>query len=136
MTRSILICLAVSAFSATAFVAGCGADDTSNGTPSGKGESCTRTADCKGGLVCIDATCVQGASEDGGGKGSGGKPNPGSGGSSGTTPGGGGSANMPPAPRLGKEGESCTRRADCAEGLACVLQTCTASGTPGGVYSS
>ena len=127
MTRSIVICLALSALAGTAFSAGCSSDNTSGGTPSAKGESCSRTADCKSGLVCIDDTCVSGPGSSNPDastttpKGSGG-----SGGSAGT--GTGGAAGTTPTAVLSGQGESCTRRADCTPPLACVLQTCTSSG--------
>jgi hypothetical protein len=130
MIRSISICLAAAALSAVFLGSGCSDDSTPAGTPSAKGESCTRTADCKSGLICIGGTCVTGpgsTSEDGGSKGTGGSSPTGSGGAPGT---GGGQATPPGA--LGGEGESCTRRADCQEALACILQTCTKSGSPGG----
>ncbi|HEX4338452.1 MAG TPA: hypothetical protein VH062_21245 [Polyangiaceae bacterium] len=127
MTRSIVICLVVSAFSLSAAATGCSDDDNGNGTPSAKGESCARTADCKSGLVCIDDTCVSGPSS---GNPDAGEPS-GTGGSTGiggSGTGTGGSPTTTPVALSGK-GESCTRRADCASGLACVLQTCTDSGT-------
>jgi hypothetical protein len=132
MTRSILICLAVSSFFGTAIVAGCSDDDDPHPTPSGEGESCTRTADCESKLACIEGTCVEGSSPDAG-HGSGGRGNGGSPGSSGGSPSSGGSGGMTPTPPpLGEEGESCTSRADCKAGLACILQTCTSAGPPGG----
>src|SRR5262245_48497024 len=98
MTRSILICLAVSSFFGTAIVAGCSDDDAPNPAPSGEGESCTRTADCASKLVCIDGTCVEGASPDAG-NGSGGRGNGGSpGNSGGNNPTSGGSGGMTPEP--------------------------------------
>jgi hypothetical protein len=137
MIRSISIGLAAAAFAAVVLGSGCSDDNnTSAGTPSGKGESCTRTADCKSGLVCIGGECVTGpggSGEDGGSTSSGGSSQTGSGGkgaSSGSTSTGGTQTTAPPA--LGGEGESCTRRADCEDGLACILQTCRKSGSPGG----
>jgi hypothetical protein len=127
MSRTIVTCLVLSAFSLAAIATGCSDDD--NGTPSAKGESCARTADCKGGLVCIDDKCVSGPSS--GSNPDAGTPTPtGSGGSSGNTGSGGSPATTTTV--LSSEGESCTRRADCEAGLACVLQTCTSSGSTGG----
>src|SRR4051812_38235976 len=108
MTRSILSYVGA-ALAALALVAACGDDEkkTATGPLSGKGESCTRTADCGSGLVCAANVCVATAR---------------------TLPDGGGIAGDGglPGVALGGEGESCTRRADCKSGLACVLQTCTA----------
>jgi hypothetical protein len=131
MTRAIMICLAVSAFSVAAIATGCSDDDKNTGTPSAKGESCTRTADCKSGLVCIETTCVTGPGSNNpdGGKPS--TPASGTGGTAGSAGTGGAPTTTPPAVLSG-QGESCTRRADCESGLACVLQTCTSSGTPTG----
>ena len=126
MTKSIVLCFALSALSATALAAGC-SDDNNSGTPSGKGESCTRTADCKGGLVCIDGTCSTAgtsrsdagmSTSSGGGSGTAGST--GTGGATGTT-----------TSNLGAEGESCTRHADCQTGLSCVLQACRSSTSTG-----
>lgn len=72
-------------------------------------ESCTRTADCAGALICISQVCLQGAV---------------------VTPdaGEGGTVVTPPAPRLGARGESCQVAADCNTGLICIPN-------PGGIYA-
>jgi hypothetical protein len=121
----------------SAAVVACSGDDDDTApasqTPSDLGQSCTRTADCKSPYVCIDQVCEKKGSESNAGA-----PNQGSGGSTGgtTTTGGtggtggkggsGGSAGTITAPVLGGEGESCTRAADCAAGLRCFNQRCTA----------
>jgi hypothetical protein len=134
----------------SAAIVACSGDDDDNntappaGTPSDVGQSCTRTADCKTDLVCIDQVC-----EKKGGMSNAGAPNEGSGGSTGGTSaqggtgghaGGAGTGGSTPAPVLGGEGESCTRAADCQVGLHCFNQRCTksesnAAGGEGGMGS-
>jgi hypothetical protein len=122
----------------SAAVVACSGDDDDDNqapaaqTPSDLGQSCTRTADCKSFLVCIDQVCEKkgtvsnaGAGNEGTGGSTGGtSPTGGKGGSSckGGSYGSGGSL---PAPVLGGEGESCTRAADCQAGLRCFNQRCT-----------
>jgi hypothetical protein len=115
-----------------AAITGCGDDDedkgtTSSGKTSGEGQSCQRSADCSSSLVCIDFVCSKGDTSH---------PNAGNDGSGGSTGGTGGSAGKggttggsgtTPALVLGGEGESCTRRADCAVDLHCFNQRCVAS---------
>jgi hypothetical protein len=129
MNRQVLICFVMSTLGAVAIATGCGDDDKGSGTPSGKGESCTHTADCKSGLLCIQGSCAAGPSTGSHPDAGESPPSSGAGGSGNT---GAGGAITTPAPVLGGEGESCTRRADCQTGLACVLQACTASGMTGG----
>jgi len=129
-----------------ASLAGCGGDDDDDSTPpppqktSGEGQSCASAADCSSSLVCVNFTCVKPGTGDAGadGKGgsgatggSGGTGSGGKGGSAGSGTSKGGSAGTLPAPVLGTEGESCTKRADCAADLHCYNQRCTASDVSG-----
>ncbi len=128
MTRPILLSVFAMTLTAIAAAAGCGDDNkASTETPSGDGESCTRTSDCKSGLSCFHNTCTATETTDGG------KTRPAGSGGQGGAPGSGGATaagGAAPQPAvLGEEGESCTRRADCAAGLVCVLQTCSTGGT-------
>lgn len=133
----------------SAAVVACSGDDDNDTapapqTPSDLGQSCTRTADCKSPLVCIDQVCEKkgtvpnaGAGNEGTGGSTGGTSA--TGGTGGTARGGSsGSGGTTPAPVLGGEGESCTRAADCQAGLRCFNQRCTAgeetgSGGEGGM---
>jgi hypothetical protein len=119
-----------------ASLAGCGGDDdddndtTTPPKPSAEGESCQSTANCASGLVCKDLTCVKSSASNGGSGGSAGSGS-GKGGSAGTSTGKGGTAGTAPAPVLGSEGESCTKRADCEADLHCYNQRCTAGDATG-----
>ena len=121
----------------SAAVVACSGDDDDDTapapqTPSDLGQSCTRTADCKSPLVCIDQVCERKGSVSNAGAG-----NEGTGGSTGGTSATGGTGGTgragstgtggtTPAAVLGGEGESCTRAADCQIGLRCFNQRCTA----------
>lgn len=97
-----------------------GCDSDAKIAKSSLGESCTKTSDCNDNLKCIDGTCYKSAS--------------GVAGSSNGNAGEGPDVVGPPAPVLGGEGESCTKRADCEDGLACLNQRCqknAATGTGG-----
>jgi hypothetical protein len=105
---------------------GCGDDDGDDDdkgdapakvVKSGEGESCIRTDDCADGLACFGNVC-QDAPNGTGGTGTGGSSTGGRGGTGTTT--------------LGGEGESCTRRADCAQNLSCFNQRCTSGTGEGG----
>lgn len=118
-----------------ASLAGCSGDDDDNDTTappklSAEGESCQSTGNCASGLVCKDQTCVK-SSSSGAGSGNGGSAGSGSGkgGSGGSSK--GGTAGTTPAPVLGTEGESCTKRADCEADLHCYNQRCTAGEATG-----
>lgn len=90
-------------------LSGCDSDDAI--AKSGAGESCDRTSDCADGLKCLEGTCYE--SDTGGGN---------EGGADGT----GGSSVVGPKPEvLGREGESCTKRSDCEDGLGCYTGRCT-----------
>jgi hypothetical protein len=127
-------------------IVACGGDEEKAATtPTGaEGESCTRRADCSGGLKCFDNVCVKTAGPGSGGSGgsgneAGGPSSGGTGGASGGTGGKGGTTGgaggkgattggtggTGPAPDLGGEGESCTRSADCLAGLGCFNNRCT-----------
>jgi hypothetical protein len=103
----VLSFLSLVALAASGLVAGC--DSDAKVTKSAEGETCERTADCNDGLKCIQGACYKsssGGNEGGQGSGS------------------GGSTVGPPAPVLGGLGESCTKRADCEDGLGCFNQRC------------
>lgn len=97
-------------------LSGCDSDDAT--VRSALGESCNKTSDCNDGLKCIQGTCYQSASSTGGSA-----NNQGGESSGGTTVVG------PPPPVLGTEGESCTKRADCEDGLGCYSGRCTSEAT-------
>jgi hypothetical protein len=103
--------LSLAALAAGGLVAGCNGDVKI--TKSSDGESCTKTSDCNDGLKCVQGTCY---------KIGGGTKNPGAGGDNG----GAGTPGVigPPPPVLGGPGESCTKRADCEDGLGCFNQRC------------
>jgi hypothetical protein len=90
-----------------------GCSSSSSATPSGQGQSCTRTSDCAGGLVCIDQICLKpgagavDAGGDGGVVAEGGTPTP---------------------TRLG---QACATQSDCGDGLTCVPSA--AGGIQGGL---
>lgn len=126
--------LSCGALAALVAVAGCSSDDSSSGAASGAGESCTRTADCKSGLACIDDRCVDAASGPGGSDGGAIVVLPDSGGPPVSTgaPGaaeGGALPEAAPPPRLGALGESCLVTADCASNLVCVPAASGVGGT-------
>ena len=109
MARSSLLLSLIGAASlSAALMAGCG-DNDAKPTSSGIGESCVRTSDCADGLTCIGNTCYKGK-----------PPSSGSGGGE-----AGAMSVTPVPPQLGGEGESCTSRLDCSEGLGCFNQRCT-----------
>ena len=128
----------------SAAVVACSGDDDDDTAPpaasSDRGQSCTKTADCKSPYVCIDQVCETkgtvpnaGAPNEGSGGHTGGTGA--TGGTTGGTAGKAGSAGTGgtlPAPVLGGEGESCTRAADCQTGLHCFNQRCTKSETTTG----
>ena len=105
--------LSLVALATGGLVTGC--DGDAKIAKSSEGDSCTKTSDCNDGLRCIDATCSKTApivdTSNGGD------------GNSGGTPGVVVVAVVPP--NLGKLGESCTKRADCDDGLACLSQRCS-----------
>jgi len=101
---------------------GCGDDDGDEDTAAPKvtkskaGESCLNTNDCDKGLACFSNVCLEAPSGTGGSDGTGGSTATGGKGGSTTT-------------TLGTEGESCTRRADCAPPLGCFNQRCANAGS-------
>ncbi len=99
-------------------LAACSGDDDDDdvGKTSAEGQSCQSAADCASNLVCVDLTCVTPGSSSAG--------NGGRGGAAGSAN-RGGSAGTPPVLVLGREGESCTKRADCGADLHCFNQRCT-----------
>lgn len=50
-------------------VVSCSSSSSSSPIASGFGQSCTKTSDCQGGLVCINDTCIKPPTPDGGGGG-------------------------------------------------------------------
>jgi hypothetical protein len=107
--------LSLVALASSGLVAGC--DGDAKIAKSAEGESCERTADCDDGLNCIQGACYKsggGGNEGGQGSGS------------------GGSTVGPPAPVPGGPGESCTKRADCEDGLGCFNQRCVEDAGAGG----
>jgi hypothetical protein len=110
--------LSLMALATGGLVTGC--DSDAKIAKSSAGESCARTSDCNDGLRCLDGTCYKTGTSSGGSA-----NNEGGDGTGATVTG-------PPAPVLGGEGESCTRRADCEDGLACLSQRCTQDATGGG----
>jgi hypothetical protein len=98
-------------------VSGC--DSDAKLAKSALGESCGKTADCDDGLKCVQGACYKSSSSSGG---------------SANNEGGDGTGATPPVvvpPVLGDEGESCTKRADCKDGLGCFSQRCTKSEATG-----
>jgi hypothetical protein len=110
--------LSLVALAAGGLAAGC--DSDAKITKSSEGDSCTKTSDCNDGLRCEQGTCFKATSHiDNSGAGEGNT---------------GGTAPVvvgPKPPVLGGPGESCTKRADCDDGLACLSQRCTMGATPG-----
>ena len=103
--------LSLVALATGGLVTGC--DSDAKIAKSSEGDSCTKTSDCNDGLRCVDATCSKtGPIVD---------TNNGGEGNSGGTPG----VVVVVPPNLGKLGESCSKRADCDEGLACLSQRCS-----------
>lgn len=103
--------LSVVALSVGGLISGCDNDATI--AKSGEGESCDSAADCSEGYKCLQGACYKKAAPVDGGAGEGNAT--------------GGTTSGPPEPVLGDEGESCTKRADCADGLGCFNQRCIAA---------
>jgi hypothetical protein len=101
-------------------VAGC--DSDAKIAKSAAGESCDKTSDCNDGLKCLEGTCYKSSSTSTGGSAN---NEGGEGNTAGSTVVG------PKPPVLGGEGESCTKRADCEDGLACLSQRCQKDGAMG-----
>jgi hypothetical protein len=91
-----------------------GCDSDAKIAKSSPGESCTKTSDCEENLRCLEGTCYKSSTSTGGSANAGGEGN-----TAGTTP------VAPKPPVLGKLGESCARRADCVDGLACLSMRCS-----------
>jgi hypothetical protein len=94
-----------------------GCDSDAKLAKSALGESCDRTSDCDDGLKCLQGACYQSSPSTGGSANEGGEST------------GGTTVVGPPAPVLGTEGESCTKRADCETGLGCYSGRCTTEAT-------
>jgi hypothetical protein len=103
--------LSVVALATGGLVTGC--DSDAKLARSAIGDSCDTTADCDDNLRCIDHTCYKKGTTSSGGSSN-------SEGGDGTGP----TVTGPKPPVLGGEGESCTKRADCEDGLACLAQRC------------
>jgi hypothetical protein len=108
--------LSLMALATSGLMAGC--DSDAKIAKSSAGESCTKTSDCNDGLKCLDGTCYKTVSSSGGSANNAG----GEGNTAGTAIVG------PKPPVLGGLGESCTRRADCEDGLACLSERCSEDG--------
>lgn len=108
--------LSVMALATSGLMAGC--DSDAKIAKSSAGESCARTSDCNDGLKCLDGTCYKTVSSSGGS----GNNSAGEGNTAGTNVVG------PKPPVLGGLGESCTKRADCEDGLACLSERCSEDG--------
>ncbi len=144
-TTSLFSLFAIALCVGTSLVACSGDDDDAAPAvkPSGKGQSCARTADCASKLVCVDQVCQESGSSSGGsggdgtgGTGTGGTGTGGTGtggtGTGGTGTGGTGTGGTGVEPVLGGLGESCTKAADCEEGLGCFNQRCVPGSMMGG----
>jgi len=103
--------LSLVALATGGLVAGC--DSDAKLAKSAEGDSCTKTADCNDGLRCEQGTCFKATShiDNSAGAPSGAAGEPG--------------VVAPTPPVLGGPGESCTKRADCEDGLSCLSQRCT-----------
>src|SRR5258705_1281565 len=101
--------LSLAALALGGLAAGC--DSDAKLARSKAGESCGKTPDCDDGLKCVDGTCYKASTSTGG------SASTGDGGSPPEVVG-------PKPPVLGSEGESCTKRADCEDGLGCFSQRC------------
>jgi hypothetical protein len=111
--KFVLSFLSLIALATGGLVAGC--DSDASIAKSAVGESCDKTADCDDGLKCVQGVCYKASSiidNNGGNDGGGGEP----------------AVVVPPKPNLGGVGETCTKRADCEDGLACIAERCTEEG--------
>jgi hypothetical protein len=111
--------LSLAALAVGGLAAGC--DSDAKVARSAEGESCTKTSDCDDGLRCLQSVCYRAASDNNNNN-EGGESN----GSAGSSPIG------PTPPVLGGPGESCTKRADCEDGLGCFNQRCEEMGAGAG----
>ena len=101
--------LSMVALASGGLMAGCDSDEKL--ARSALGESCAKTSDCDDGLRCLDGTCY--------------KPSSGTAGSSNGAGGDGAEPTGPKPEVLGTEGQSCSRAADCVEGLGCFSGRCS-----------
>ncbi len=111
-SKLVLSFLSLMALAAGGLMTGCDSDATI--AKSGVGESCDSSADCNDGLKCLQGACYKSSNSSGGSDSQGGE-------GSGAT---GTGATGPLPPVLGAEGESCTRAADCEDGLGCYNNRC------------
>jgi hypothetical protein len=111
--------LSLVALATSGLITGCDSDEKL--AKSSLGESCDKTSDCNDGLRCVEGTCYPSSSSSGGTSNEGGEGN-------GTA----GSIVGPKPPVLGGEGETCTKRADCEDGLGCFSGRCQAASGTGG----
>jgi hypothetical protein len=91
-----------------------GCDSDAKIARSAEGESCTKTSDCNDGLSCKSLVCVSSGSD----------VNNNEGGDGNNSAAGNGPVG-PTAPVLGGPGETCGKRTDCQDGLACLSGRCT-----------
>lgn len=110
--------LSLAALAVGGLAAGC--DSDAKVARSAEGESCTKTSDCEDNLRCKASVCVSSGTDTN---------NPGAGGDDNT---GGGAGPVGPAPVvLGGPGETCGKRTDCADGLACISGRCSTDSATG-----
>ncbi len=109
----LLISLAGALAAASVAVVGCGTTNNINagGGTSALGESCTRTFDCKTGLVCEQNVCLAGPSMTAA--------------EGGVTVDGGDASVIATGPHLGQLNESCQTSSDCQSPFECIDQSCS-----------
>jgi hypothetical protein len=88
-----------------AALAACGSSSSNPGTFSGLGQSCTKTSDCSGVLVCLSNACFMPTVT----------PDAGTNGDAGDA------AAAQTGPHLGAIGEACQTSKDCSSGLDCIV---------------
>jgi hypothetical protein len=107
IVRHVLISLAAATTVVGAALVGCGTTNNINtgGGTSGIGEACTRTFDCKSGLVCLSNQCFPAQTTEGDG---------------GVSDGGEGGTSIITGPHLGLMNAACQTSLDCQPPLECI----------------
>ncbi len=90
-----------------AALAACGSSSGSSGAASALGQSCTKTSDCSGGLVCLSNACFMPVAVP----------------DAGTSADAGDAAVVQTGPHLGQIGEACQTSKDCSTGLDCIVSS-------------